>query len=267
MAHEETADLLRSARAKILRNSIFRRKKQLKSNFAKILTESYPARGWPHKQAVVYTSDIKREWFGATEGRDKPSWLAGPALRDIGHAPSQRFAAIPIDAMPLPCRSCCVRMSAPRRHHLRQSASSSSVQIPSADRSAISDEAVRAGHRIRAFANRPASPWRSEALVSAGHNTMGKRATRAIGVGHLGGNKPIGITRRRFGASHERNAVEPDIPILILRNEMRFLRYGRRHEEMIEGIRRRAWFQSFTSSFNHRNKACVSRSCLTPRIP
>ena len=98
MAHEETADLLRSARAKILRNSIFRRSEQLKSNFAKILTESYPFRGWPQKQAVVYTSDIKREWFGATEGRDKPSWLAGPALRDIGHAPSQRFAAIRIDA-------------------------------------------------------------------------------------------------------------------------------------------------------------------------
>ncbi|WP_245444006.1 hypothetical protein [Mesorhizobium sp. DCY119] len=72
MTHEETADLLRSARAKILRNSIFRRNKQLKSNFAKILTESYPFRGWPQKQAVVYTSDIKREWFGATEGRDKP---------------------------------------------------------------------------------------------------------------------------------------------------------------------------------------------------
>jgi hypothetical protein len=88
------------------------RGKQLKSNFAKILTESYPFRGWPQKQAVVYTSDIKREWFGATEGRDNP-WLAGPALRDIGQAPRERFAAIRIAAMLSPGPNCCTRMSTP----------------------------------------------------------------------------------------------------------------------------------------------------------
>ncbi|WVT75517.1 hypothetical protein QM996_24920 (plasmid) [Sinorhizobium chiapasense] len=49
-------------------------------------------------QAVVYTSDTKREWFGATEGRDKPSWLSGSTPRDIGHAPFERFASKPVDA-------------------------------------------------------------------------------------------------------------------------------------------------------------------------
>ncbi|EJC71728.1 hypothetical protein Rleg10DRAFT_0112 [Rhizobium leguminosarum bv. trifolii WSM2012] len=73
MAYEETADLLRSARSKILQNSIFHQDKEPKSNFAKYSGESYPFRGWPQKQAVVYTSDIKREWFGAIECRDKPS--------------------------------------------------------------------------------------------------------------------------------------------------------------------------------------------------
>lgn len=70
MAHEETADLLRSARLKIVQNSIFRQDKKPKSNFAKFSGESYPFRGWPQKQAVVYTSDTKREWFGVTEGRE-----------------------------------------------------------------------------------------------------------------------------------------------------------------------------------------------------
>lgn len=32
-------------------------------------------------------------------------------------------------------------------------------------------------------------------------------------------------------------------------------------------IRRRAWLPSFSSSFSHHNKACVSRSNLTPRLP
>ncbi|RVI76416.1 hypothetical protein CN190_29535 [Sinorhizobium meliloti] len=73
MAHEETADLLRSARPKFLQNSIFRREKKNRNRiFRKFRLETYPFRGWPQKQAVVYTSDIKREWFGATEGRDKP---------------------------------------------------------------------------------------------------------------------------------------------------------------------------------------------------
>ncbi|WP_245262605.1 hypothetical protein [Ensifer sp. BR816] len=87
MAHEETADLLRSARPKILQNSISARTEEPKSNFAKISGESYPVRGWPQKQAVVYTSDIKREWFGATEGRDKPPKPPGSALPDIVRAP------------------------------------------------------------------------------------------------------------------------------------------------------------------------------------
>ncbi|EGE57743.1 MULTISPECIES: hypothetical protein [Rhizobium] len=78
MAHEETADLLRSARLKILQNSIFHQDKRTEIEFAKISGESYPFRGWPPKQAVVYTSDIKREWFGAIEGDNKP-WPPGPS--------------------------------------------------------------------------------------------------------------------------------------------------------------------------------------------
>lgn len=67
MAHEETADLLRSARPKFLQNSIFRREKKNRNRILqKFRLETYPFRGWPQKQAVVYTSDIKREWFGAT---------------------------------------------------------------------------------------------------------------------------------------------------------------------------------------------------------
>jgi len=74
MAHEETADLLRSARLKILQNSIFRQDKRTEIEFLQKFRASLtPFRGWPRRQAVVYTSDIKREWFGATEGRAKPS--------------------------------------------------------------------------------------------------------------------------------------------------------------------------------------------------
>jgi hypothetical protein len=60
--------------------------KEPKSNLAKISGESYPFRGWPQKQAGVYTSDINREWFRATEGREKQSWLSGPTPRDVGRA-------------------------------------------------------------------------------------------------------------------------------------------------------------------------------------
>ncbi len=70
MAHEETADCCGQLGQKFCEILFSARSKQLKSNFAKILAESYPFRGWPQKQAVVYTSDIKREWFGATEERE-----------------------------------------------------------------------------------------------------------------------------------------------------------------------------------------------------
>jgi hypothetical protein len=53
---------------------------KLKSNFSKISGESYPVRGWPQKQAVVYTSDIKREWFGVTDGAANHS---GHAIRNL----------------------------------------------------------------------------------------------------------------------------------------------------------------------------------------
>ncbi|MBB3965840.1 hypothetical protein [Rhizobium metallidurans] len=108
MAHEETADCCGQLGQKFCEILFSTRSKQLKSNFAKILGETYPFRGWPLKQAVVYTSDIKREWFGATEGRDNP-WLPGPALRNIGHAPREHFAAVRVNVMPSPCRSCCAR--------------------------------------------------------------------------------------------------------------------------------------------------------------
>ncbi|WP_429810000.1 hypothetical protein [Ensifer sp. B1-9] len=102
MAHEETADLLRSARPKFLQNSIFRQDKRTEIEFCKNFGRVLPLGGWPQKQAVVYTSDIKREWFGATEGRDKPSWLSGPTPRDIGHASLERFASKPVNAYSRP---------------------------------------------------------------------------------------------------------------------------------------------------------------------
>jgi hypothetical protein len=40
------------------------KEKEPKSNLEKISGESYPFRGWPQKQAGVYTSDTNREWFG-----------------------------------------------------------------------------------------------------------------------------------------------------------------------------------------------------------
>ena len=53
---------------------------------------------------------------------------------------------------------------------------------------------------------------------------MGKHAIRAIGAGFVGRTRPVGAHK----------AVERDFPIL--RNEMRSLRHGLSHEEMIEGI-------------------------------
>jgi len=53
---------------------------KLKSNFSKISGESYPVRGWPQKQAFVYTSDIKREWFGVT---DEAANHSGRPIRNL----------------------------------------------------------------------------------------------------------------------------------------------------------------------------------------
>ncbi|GEM_PF-4053017 len=129
MTHEETADLLRSARAKILRNSIFPQEEQPKLNFAKILAESYPFRGWPQKQAVVYTSDIKREWCGATEGRNKHH---GCPVRRCGILATRLLSASPAsgptsclawsrllhaDEHPLPTSHFCWSAVSVRRSH------------------------------------------------------------------------------------------------------------------------------------------------------
>jgi hypothetical protein len=45
MAHEETADLLRSARTKILRNSIFRQRKTTEIEFRKNFERVLPLQG------------------------------------------------------------------------------------------------------------------------------------------------------------------------------------------------------------------------------
>lgn len=42
------------------------------------------------------------------------------------------------------------------------------------------------------FANSPAAARSSEALVSAWHPTVGKRAIRAVGAGFVGGTKSVG---------------------------------------------------------------------------
>ncbi|MEJ5083759.1 hypothetical protein [Ochrobactrum sp. MYb379] len=104
MAHEETADLLRSARPQLLKilfsatgkGASFGRlrvknacpcMKKLKSNFLKISGGSYPVRGWPQKQSVVYTSDIKREWLRETAEITKSFWPSNSqACQSSGHA-------------------------------------------------------------------------------------------------------------------------------------------------------------------------------------
>lgn len=139
--------------------------KEPKSNFAKFSAESYPFRDWPQKQAVVYTSDIKREWFGATEGRDKPSWLPGQRCGILATRPSERFAAI----QPTPYLAWSQLLHAdehaPCRHHTFVGPRGrSATASPPADRTAISNEAARVGHRIRAPTRLPAPP-----LVSARH--------------------------------------------------------------------------------------------------
>jgi hypothetical protein len=61
MAHEETADLLRSARPKILQNFIFRQDQKTEIEFCKNFGRVLPLQGLAARQAVVYTSGIKTE--------------------------------------------------------------------------------------------------------------------------------------------------------------------------------------------------------------
>ncbi|WP_234843125.1 hypothetical protein [Sinorhizobium meliloti] len=113
MAHEETADLLRSARPKFLQNSISRREKKNRNRiFQKFRLETYPFRGWPQKQAVVYTSDIKREWFGrlkdATNHHSRPTQRCG-----ISAASLERFACKPVNCVPSPAPNYSKRVGTP----------------------------------------------------------------------------------------------------------------------------------------------------------
>jgi len=117
MVHEETADLLRSARPKILQILFSAKTRKPKSNFAKISGESYPCRGWPQRQAVVYASDIKREWFGAIEGRDKPSWPPAPTLLRISRASLDAFRPRASQLHTLACSQLLQPMIRPCRHH------------------------------------------------------------------------------------------------------------------------------------------------------
>lgn len=66
-----------------------------------------------------------------------------------------------------------------------------------ADRTAISDEAVRVGHQIRAFINLTASARPFEPVISARHTAIGKHAIRAIGAGFIDGAGPVGDQKAR----------------------------------------------------------------------
>ncbi|WP_181183587.1 MULTISPECIES: hypothetical protein [unclassified Mesorhizobium] len=105
MAHEETADLLRSARPKILQNSIFHQDKETEIEFCKNFGRVLPRQGLAAKAGGRLYERHKREWFGATEGREN-IMAARAGAADIGRA-SERSTTMPIDTLhrPLPAAS------------------------------------------------------------------------------------------------------------------------------------------------------------------
>ncbi|MET3523909.1 hypothetical protein [Mesorhizobium abyssinicae] len=99
MAHEETADCCGQLGRNFLQNSIFRQDKTNRNRILQEISgESYPVRGWPQKQAVVYTSDIN----GNGSGQLKATNHDGRPVQHCGYRPRtfERFAPAPVDTLP-----------------------------------------------------------------------------------------------------------------------------------------------------------------------
>lgn len=228
MAHEETADLLRSARTKILRNSIFRQRENTEIEFRKNFDRVLPLQGLAAKAGGRL---YERHKFGNGSGQLKGALTHGCPAQRCGMLASRLMSASP------PSGS----MSRPRlvstvtcgRARLLPTSDIACPRDRHGDRTAafrlfaISDDAARVGHRLRAFAHSPGSARPSERSLSA-------RYTARSGPASSSDSTPRKSQGARIRARHERNTVKRHSPIL--RNEMCALHHGLCHEEMIERI-------------------------------
>lgn len=164
--------------------------------------------------------------------------------------------------------------------HVREVGTVSHYRLQTVRQHRMTQFAWRIGH---GFQQSPSQRLAVPTLVSARHAAIGSVASERSEPASSAGKNRQRSQRDRIRASHERNAVEPDIPIL--RNEMRSLRHGLRYEEMIEGItvisqwetalrrtsfsaspiRRHAWFSASCHSATTTKHAYRSSS-LTLRL-
>lgn len=198
MAHEETADLLRSARTKILRNSIFRQRGNTEIEFRKNFDRVLPLQGLAAKAVGRL---YERHKFGNGLGQLKGALTHGcPAQRCRMLASRLMSASPPSGSMSRPrlvSTVTCGRARLLPTSHIACPRGRHGDRTAAFRLFAISDDAARLRHRLRAFDHSPGSARPSERSLSARYTAIGKRPARTIGAGFIIRFNPAKITRRQ----------------------------------------------------------------------
>lgn len=138
-------------------------------------------RGTPCGLTLIAAGPLKRrhgerEWSRATEGRDKPSWPPGPALRERGHGLLEHPAAILRKALAAPNRR---KREAPARcpSYVVARRDRHGDRIGAAGRAVMPGGVVQSEIQYVILADTSSSAvWRIR-QCSARHPTIGARAT------------------------------------------------------------------------------------------